>query len=585
MPQVRQGLDKARVGRRKSYARGRTGVTTPIKNVTLQNLIDAFVEGPDSRFNSTFHELVAGVWNNGENKDPALSAARALIARADEITEERKGYMAILLGLLAEAEYPVLDGPVTTALRGEIDHLLDLWRGTSKGQPLSLALQYLLAQFPLDRSKILPVAGELRLDVDDMSRLERALRRLDPDHPVVGRAFPYPGAWVLDDQEQEFDREWIASMTPDEIEQHWHNDTHIVRGYLGAKAYWAVQKGEPTPPVPDMVPPRQPEPVDADPVIFARHADVLRCPACANRLSFSADEARCYQCSHTYPIAKGILDLTATSDADRSGDFLFQLATTASMGYYTEAYARPNFKRLCGFTWDGPVTADYETRHILKHVRPVEGPVLDIAAGAGGWTKALVEAMTAERVIALDLVPAMLATLRHRLPQVPAIVASATKLPFHDETLGAALCWNSLQAFLSDAPAAIDEVGRCLRVGGTFTIYTFRNSPDPVYRYFVAQHRFPQHQDGLRLFELSELKEWLARAGMKVREEQLSPGLAVFITAEKVRLSHYRTRSAPAVISRPRHSNPWCDLLDREVAGTFSSVRRAGMGGHAPAAL
>ena len=92
------------------------------------------------------------------------------------------------------------------------------------------------------------------------------------------------------------------------------------------------------------------------------------------------------------------------------------------------------------------------------------------------------------------------------------------------------MCWNALQAFYADAGAAIAEVSRVLRPGGTFTLMTFRRSDDPVYGYFQSAHRFPQHQGGLQLFDLDRLRGWLADAGLTVREES-GPGTFVFITA------------------------------------------------------
>ena len=144
----------------------------------------------------------------------------------------------------------------------------------------------------------------------------------------------------------------------------------------------------------------------------------------------------------------------------------------------------------------------------------------------------LAEAVGADRVIALDLGPPMLAALRERLPEVPAVLAGAAVLPFGDAVLGAVLCWNALQAFPADAPAAIAEVGRCLRPGGTFTLLTFRNSDEPVYRYFVGRHHFPQHVDGLRLFDRPDVVEWITGAGMRIRDE-FDHGLFVIITAER----------------------------------------------------
>jgi len=518
---------------------------------TVGDLIDSFTQAPPDRVYAEYQRLVGALWNAGTLTDLAPIAAPALAARLAAAGTERQGHIAVLLGLLVEAERaaegprgpqnadavaPAAAGPISAAVRDRLDAYLDLWRRGPSGRPLSLALLYLLSHFPGDRDRILAVAATLDIEPNDLSRLDRALRQLDPDNPVLGRVFPSPYVWrLLDDAEREFDQSWIKALTPEQIRQNWRNDTRTVLGHSGAKAYWAVRNGAPeavvTPPLPPRDSLRVPVP-DPDVDAFARHAAAFRCPDCAGGLAFETGAARCTGCATEYPIVRGILNL-AGGPRGGGNDFLYKLAEVPSMGLFYEAYARPAFLRVSGSNWGGQVTPSDEDGYIAEHVRPVGGPVLDLAAGAGRWTQSLAKAVGPERVIALDLYPPMLAALRARVPQVPAVMASARTLPFGDATLGAVLCWNALQAFPQDAPAAIAEVGRCLRPGGTFSILTFRMSADPVYRYFQASHHLPGHPTGLRLFELDELKDWLAKAGLAVRAES-GPGTFVLITAERL---------------------------------------------------
>jgi ubiquinone/menaquinone biosynthesis C-methylase UbiE len=456
------------------------------------------------------------------------------VNRFGSVDAEHQGHLAILLGMLVETELPATDGPIATAAAAGVDQWVPLWRGTTKGEPLSLALQYLLAHFPDDRDRILEVGTALGLPTDDFSRLDRGLSRLDPDNPTVGLVFPSPASWDLDETEREFDRKVVAALSPEEVEASWNCDTRTMLGNAGAKAYWAVRFG----PVPDVapdteLPPRHPNPQDADVAIFERHAEAFHCPNCGGTFEFRPGTARCTDCSTAYPIARGMLDLSNAMGQDYDGDaFLLDLAKMGSVGYFYEAAARPNFTRLCGFMWGDAPTAESEFAWIRSHVSPVDGPVLDIAAGAGAWTKEIVDEFGVDRVIALDLLAPMLATLRERLPDTPAVIKSAETLPFGDASLGAVVCWNGPQAFGDVAPAVIAEIGRCLRPGGTFTTYTFGNSADPIYRYFVGSHYLPHPAGGLRMFDLDEFRGWLSDAGLKITEET-GRSQAIFIHAEK----------------------------------------------------
>lgn len=502
---------------------------------TIMELTGSFTAAPPERLDEEWLRLTEAVWNAGSPpRRSALAAVPALVTLLDELDDRRKGYVAILLGLIAESEHPAY-GELHAAVRRGLDRYLDLLRSTPVDEPLSLALRYLVAHFPDDRDAVLAAVADLDVPSDDLARLDRALDRLDPDAPVLGRVFPSPSVWELDEAEREFDQAWIAKLSPEQVRHNWNCDTRTVLGHAGAKAYWAVRNGRPEPTVPDAIPSRdavRKPAADPCPEIFRPHAAAFRCPHCGSGLEFEASDARCTGCGTAYPLTGGILNLSTSEGAEDTEDFLRRLSEIPTMGLFYETLARPAFLRISGSNWGGIVTRAVEDAYIAEHVRPLDGPVLDLGAGAGSWSAVLAEAVGHERVIALDVNPAMLTLLRSRLPRVASVLASASALPFGDETLGAVLCWNALQAFPDDAPAAIAEVGRCLRPGGTFTIMTFRMADDPVARYFQRCHHLPQHTDGLRLFDVGELTQWLTSAGLIVRETWY-PGTFVFIAAEK----------------------------------------------------
>ncbi|MFV2013418.1 MULTISPECIES: class I SAM-dependent methyltransferase [unclassified Micromonospora] len=498
----------------------------------VATLIESFAAAPADAPEVAYQRLVDALWGAGGPTEHALGAVPQLVECLDRVDEAKQGQLAILLGLLAETDDPATGGELNSAVRAGLRRYLALWQHAPKGLGLSYGLLYLVSHFAEDRDRILAVADDLRLEFEDRARLDRALRRFDPSDPapVVGRVFPYPSAWEMDESELAHDRAHIATMSAEQIEVQWYKDTASVLAFIGAKSYWAVLNGAPAPTEPDSLAPRYPNPQEADIEIFRRHEAAFRCPKCGGKMRFEPGLGRCADCDETFAITLGMLNFTLP---DGDPGIQAQLLKIPTMSHFIEAVARPNFKKLCGFTWDGPVSAAFEAKRIAELVDPVDGPVLDLCAGPGGFTIALAQAVGHDRVIALDMLPTMLASLRDRLPEVPAVVTNARNLPFGSNSLGAVMCWNGPHAMLlEDTASVFAEIGRCLRPGGTFTIYSFRNSEDPIYRHFMASIHLPQAEQGLEMYDLDEFKGWLADAGLVVREES-SIGLAFFINAVK----------------------------------------------------
>ncbi|WP_326821772.1 class I SAM-dependent methyltransferase [Streptosporangium sp. NBC_01756] len=516
-------------------------MNAPVTHSTVAELVRSFTSATPDGLDAAFQRLVGALWNEGKLTDLALEATPAVVTALDEVGPDRQGHLAVLLGLLAEAEYPRLDGEVATAVRAGLDRYLDLVRGGTSRQPLTLALLYLLAHFPADRDRILAVTGELSLEIEERTRLERGLAELDPQDPDLGRVWPAPSVWAGDDKAAAFAKAAARGLTPQQIVTNWENDTRTLWAYTGALAYWAVRNGPPAPVAVRTVPEQQTieqPPVRQTDETFGSRAALLRCPTCHGPIELHETGARCTTCATTYPSANGILDLSAGVRDDQptheaTSDLLQKLTEMPTMGLVYEAVQRPAYLRLAGSNFGDEVTPADEDAYLAETLRSTEGPVVDVAAGAGRWTAVVAEAVGADRLTAVDMLLPMLNVLRGRLPEVPAVRGSALNLPFGDGTVGVITLWNALQAFPDDAATAIAEIGRCLRPGGIFTMMTYRWSDDPIARYFQASHFFPSRPDGHLLFELNQIRQWLADAGLVVRKESSSTGTFVFVTAER----------------------------------------------------
>jgi SAM-dependent methyltransferase len=194
-----------------------------------------------------------------------------------------------------------------------------------------------------------------------------------------------------------------------------------------------------------------------------------------------------------------------------------------------ERYLRPYFVRSMGRNWDGALTPADEDKYFLDHIKLMNGPVLDLACGAGRWTRTLVNQFGSDGVVGLDLSYASLRKCRSVIPDLLYLRGNAWHLPFADNRLEAINCSNSLQ-LIPDTPRVLKEVGRTLRPGGTFTCFTYRKSPPGMYRDF--QHTLERILS-IRAFALQDIELWLKAAGMELFDVS-GPNLVLLFTARKV---------------------------------------------------
>lgn len=481
--------------------------------------LELFSQAVEEEAYHRYLDLLLSVWSDGGALPGAQSAAERTAGWIHSTPAGRRGHLALLLGLLSETGEPGLRSTV----RAGLDRYLKLLDTLREEAPLGPALAYLLAHFPEDAGRILPAARKAPLDRDDLSRLERCLASFDPESPGIGRSWPSPARWVLSDAERDQERRWLATLGDEAKTAFWEKDTRTLLAYMGAKAASAVATGRVLSEAPDEaapVPSR--EPAEARTSTAERYLDLMRCPACRGRLALRDSGAACRDCSAGFPARQGYLDLSG--EAVGAGD---QIAGNSPLylSWY-EHLLRPAFLRVNGTNWNDAVTVADEDRYLAEHVRPADGPLLDLGAGTGRWTQVLTRLLGGERVIAFDLAAAMTARLAKLVPDSLVVRGSGGGLPFADGALGAVNCWNTVQSI--DQPfATVHEVGRCLGKGGTFTMLTYRRSEDPLYRYFQRRH---EECLGVAAFDRKEMNEALGSAGMDVVDEYM-PGSFLIVTA------------------------------------------------------
>ncbi len=93
--------------------------------------------------------------------------------------------------------------------------------------------------------------------------------------------------------------------------------------------------------------------------------------------------------------------------------------------------------------------------------------VLELAAGTGILTAALVEAVPSADIVATDLNPAMVSYAAARVPGATYAVADAQTLDYSDSAFDVVVCQFGVM-FFRDKPAAYAKAARVLAPGGTF---------------------------------------------------------------------------------------------------------------------
>lgn len=256
--------------------------------------------------------------------------------------------------------------------------------------------------------------------------------------------------------------------------------------------------------------------------------DILACPGCLAPLAATADGMRCASCKCHYRDANGYLDF-GPEPHDEAGLGQFFLSDPLHVRRY-ERHTRASFLQIMGSNWHNTVTPQVEDDYLRAHLTPADVPLLDLACGAGRWTRTLIDHLGPPQVVGLDLSKAMIDAIRSELPDLRILRGTALRLPFASGSLGAVNCSNALQ-LLPNPRLVLREAARCLRAGGILTAFTFRRADSPTYRYFQRQH---EETFGVRSFAVTELVRWLGSAGLDLIDLHSPAGMLLFTARRSV---------------------------------------------------
>jgi SAM-dependent methyltransferase len=259
-----------------------------------------------------------------------------------------------------------------------------------------------------------------------------------------------------------------------------------------------------------------------------RKFGIYACPHCKGPLRHEDAGLRCPGCDEAYPIKQGIPDFLR-EDLSRSADpvlrrmrFIDRMARVYETRLWYPIVLKlfgglhsPSFPRLV-------VT-------ISEKVQSTKGRVLDIACGPATFGRRI--AAPSKEVFGIDVSMGMLrqgasyvATVG--IPNVHFARARVEALPFEDGAFDAVICCGSLHLF-ADTAIALREMARVMKPAAILAVFTFGAGRGGILK-FPRVREWSLRNQGLHVFEPSELKQQLNASGFSEFQPELSGSILTF---------------------------------------------------------
>jgi len=237
---------------------------------------------------------------------------------------------------------------------------------------------------------------------------------------------------------------------------------------------------------------------------------------------------RCLTCSKVYPIKEGIPDfileeLSTSADPQlRRMRFIDRMARI----YETRLWY-PIVMKLYGGL-QSPSLAQLVSI-VTQKVQSTTGRVLDIACGPGTYGRRI--ASPSKEVFGIDVSMGMLRqgtvyVAEEGNSHMHFARARVEALPFEDRVFDAAICCGSLHLF-TDTVVALREMARVMKPGAILSVFTFAAGRGGILK-FRRVREWSRRNNGLHVFELTEMEQYLAASGFKDFQPELSGSTLTF---------------------------------------------------------
>jgi ubiquinone/menaquinone biosynthesis C-methylase UbiE len=155
--------------------------------------------------------------------------------------------------------------------------------------------------------------------------------------------------------------------------------------------------------------------------------------------------------------------------------------------------------------------------------------VLDVACGPGTFGRRI--ASPSKEVFGIDISTGMLRqgaafAAKEGPSNVHFARARVEALPFEDGLFDAVLCCGSLHLF-ADTVIALREIVRVMKPGAILCVVTFAAGRGGILR-FRRVREWSRSNQGLHVFELAEMEQYLTTCGFKDFQPELSGSMLTF---------------------------------------------------------
>ena len=197
------------------------------------------------------------------------------------------------------------------------------------------------------------------------------------------------------------------------------------------------------------------------------HAHIM-CPTCRKgELNLADDTGACTDCGASFPVVKGVLDLSPTTKEPPAGAFME--ADWFVQLYESRLWRRnPIFSVLLGISFDKEL-------ELIMNIADLEGDetFLDIGCGPGIYTRPFAKRLENGTAVGIDLsMPVLDYAVRkaeaEKIENLLFIHGDALHLPFPDNEFDTIICCGALHLF--PYPEVLQGVGRILKPGGRFIV-------------------------------------------------------------------------------------------------------------------